>query len=271
MDGASMPAISLRHGGTDYTTPFERLNQAFTATSSRRLPKRFGWRPRCPRRRARRVRAAGRVAVLDELVGQPELQHRDLHARRGQALQHRAAGAAHHAAFLDGDQGLVAARQLQHQGLVQRLDEAHVGHRAVQLLGRLQRRVQQRAEGQDRDPLAGAPQHAAAPGPSVERVIDVGTDTGAARVAHRHRVVLAEGGGQRLPAFVLVGRRQQAACSACSAGRRCRRRRRGWRRRRRPDRRGRARTPPAGSASRRRGSAGRSRAAGRWSRSPPPA
>jgi len=57
------------------------------------------------------VQQAGRIAMLDEAVGQAHLQHRHLHAGRRQRFEHRAARAAHLATLLEGHESLVAARK----------------------------------------------------------------------------------------------------------------------------------------------------------------
>ena len=53
-----------------------------------------------------------RVAVVDEAVGQPEMQHRHHDAGRGQRLGHAAAGAARDDVLLDGHERVVLAREL---------------------------------------------------------------------------------------------------------------------------------------------------------------
>ena len=149
--------------------------------------------------------------MLDELVGQPELQHRHQHAGGGQAFQHGAARTAHHAAFFDRDQRVVAARQFQHQVVIQRLGKPHVGHRGAQAVSRLERGVQQGAEGQDGDALPLPAHDALAPGPFGQLGLNRDAGTRAARIAHGHRVVLAEGRRQRLAALVFVAGREHAA------------------------------------------------------------
>ena len=158
---------------------------------------------------------------------------------------------------------------------VQRLDEAHVHHRGIEgFAAASSAGCSKRAEGQDGDALprllAAPPRTAAAQlgacprAGSLRSVLQRHAHAFAARVAHAQAGwFCAEGGGQRLAAFVFVGRRQHGSCSECSARTRCHRRRHAWPRRRPRCRRGPARTPPAGSAVPRRGSAGRSRAAGR--------
>ena len=156
---------------------------------------------------------------------------------------------------------------------VERLHEAHVGDRRVELLRRLQRRLQHRPEREDRDAMRAArrrpPHLAAADRQRVHLGVDRDAGSGAARIAHRRRRAQRARRVEHLPALVLVGRRhhrrvRQAAQVARGRTRRC-----ASRRPRRRSRRGRSRTPRAGSAARRRGSAGRTRAAGtsnRWRR-----
>ena len=138
--------------------------------------------------------------------------------------------------------------------------------------GRHQRGLQQRAEGQDGNALALATDLAFAKGQAFQAALHRHTSTTAARVAHGHGVVLVQtrcsaAGGTR---FRRPGR--QCSCWECSAKRECRRHRRGWHHRHRPDpARSSANTTGRFCNAPRRGSAGRRRAAKRWSKSPPPA
>ena len=92
-----------------------------------------------------------RVAVIDERIGQSELQQRDDDAGGGERFGDRAAGAAGDDVLLDRDQRIVLARELAHELGVERLDEAHVGDRGVELFGGGERRADHAAERQDRD------------------------------------------------------------------------------------------------------------------------
>jgi len=56
-----------------------------------------------------------RVAVIGEVVGQAELQHRPLDAGLGQALEDGGTCSAHDHALLHGDQCVVRTRQFEHQ------------------------------------------------------------------------------------------------------------------------------------------------------------
>src|SRR5574340_1567254 len=102
------------------------------------------------------------LALFDETVGQAELQQRRNNAVLLQAFRDRAARAALHGVFFHGHHQLVFAREAQHQLGIQRLDEAHVGNAGVELLAGLERRCQHRAERQNRDLAAFAPQLALA-------------------------------------------------------------------------------------------------------------
>jgi hypothetical protein len=111
----------------------------------------------------------------------------------------------------------MAARQVSHQGDIERLGEAHVGDRRIDALGRGERRVEQGAEGEDRDPLAVrrrardlAPDLAGAERDLGHLGLDRDARAGAARIANGDRMVLQERGVERLAALVLVGRRQHA-------------------------------------------------------------
>mmetsp|Transcript_85589 Transcript_85589/g.238151 ORF Transcript_85589/g.238151 Transcript_85589/m.238151 type:complete len:669 (-) Transcript_85589:2867-4873(-) len=146
--------------------------------------------------------------MLDELVRQAQLQHRDGDAGGVQGLGHGAAGTAHQATVFDGDDRVVATRQFGHQLSIQRLHKAHVGDRGVETLGGLQRRVEQRAKGQDGHALPAAADLALAPGLSRHLLDWCDAGAGTTRVAHRDRAVVLEAGVEGLATFVLVGRRQ---------------------------------------------------------------
>ena len=96
-------------------------------------------------------------AVLDEAVGQAKVEAGHRQARRGEALEHGAAGAALKGILLHGDEQFMRVSKLQHQIAVEWFDEAHVHHGRVQFFAHRQRRIQQRAEGQDGDAATGAP------------------------------------------------------------------------------------------------------------------
>jgi hypothetical protein len=95
---------------------------------------------RCRRRRAALSEQLGRIAVLDEAVGQAEREHRNVDARLGQRLEHGAAGAAQDGSFFHRDDCIMAARQVSHQGDIERLGEAHVGDGRIDAFGRGERR-----------------------------------------------------------------------------------------------------------------------------------
>jgi hypothetical protein len=65
-----------------------------------------------------------------------------------------AAGAAEDRSFFHRDDCIMAARQVSHQGDIERLGEAHVGDGRVDPLRRRERGIEQGAEGEDRDALA---------------------------------------------------------------------------------------------------------------------
>src|SRR3954447_7888322 len=74
-------------------------------------------------------------AVLDEAVGNTEIQSRYGVSVGSEAFDDRAAGAARDDVFLDSDQRAVRAGDAQDQLFVERLDEAQVHQRRIQLLG----------------------------------------------------------------------------------------------------------------------------------------
>src|SRR6202030_3584320 len=69
--------------------------------------------------------------VLDESIGNADLQHRYLDTRGGARLGDRGTGAPHDGVFLDGDDGPVPLRHALDQGCIERFDEAHVDQRGV--------------------------------------------------------------------------------------------------------------------------------------------
>ena len=76
--------------------------------------------------------SSSRIAMLDEPVGQAEVQHRRLQPGRGQRLAHALPAPPIRQPSSDRDDGVVAA-PAPHQRDIERLDEAHVGHRGVEL------------------------------------------------------------------------------------------------------------------------------------------
>jgi hypothetical protein len=141
-------------------------------------------------------------AELQALVEQPGMRQ-VLHDQRAEAAD---------AAFLDGQQHLVLARQALHQPGVQRLGEARIGDRGGkamrrQLVRRPQAFLQARAVGEDRDGVA-FPQHA----PLAERqhraaLRQLDAEPLAARIAEGGRAVVAGGRGRHhVHQLRLVGR-----------------------------------------------------------------
>jgi hypothetical protein len=103
-----------------------------------------------------------------------------------------AAGAAEDRSFFHRDDCIMAARQVSHQGDIERLGEAHVGDGRVDPLRRRERGIEQGAEGEDRDGLpCGTLRESSrriSPVPNGISVISAWTATpaaGAARIAHR--------------------------------------------------------------------------------------
>ena len=148
-------------------------------------------------RPAARIQPLGLVLV-DEEVGQrhrPHLEAAVERARSRREAEHMRAEAADRA-FLDRDQHLVVAREAQDQIAVERLGEARIGDRRRQaargeLLGRLQRLGEPRAERQDRDARclrAGCGPCRSRSGTPRSRQLDA--DALAARIAQRDRAVV---------------------------------------------------------------------------------
>jgi len=92
-----------------------------------------------------------RVAMIDELVRQPEMQHGHRESLACEDFRDRTAGPSGDDVFLDGHQRFVSASQIRDELGVERLDEAHVGHRCVDFLGRCERWMQHTAEREDGD------------------------------------------------------------------------------------------------------------------------
>ena len=94
--------------------------------------------------------------MIDELVGQPEMEHRNDDTELGERFGDRAAGAAGDDILFDRHQIIVRFRQPFDQLDVDRLDEAHVGHHRVDFLTGGKRGVQHAAESEYRDALCPA-------------------------------------------------------------------------------------------------------------------
>src|SRR6267378_1779070 len=147
-------------------------------------------------------------AVLDEAVGNAELQYRQLQTLGGEHLEDRGASPAVRGVLLDGHERAMPRGERHHQILIEWLDEAHVDERGVEGLRDRLRRRQQRAERQQRQPaLALAPQLRLADRQRGELRAHRGSGTCAARIAHDCRAVERARGVQHLPALVLVRRR----------------------------------------------------------------
>src|SRR6266404_2860729 len=100
------------------------------------------------------LEAAVSRTVLNEAVGNTELQQRHLQAQGCKELADRGAGAAECRVFLDGHDGAVARRQGNHKTLVEGFHEAHVDERGVEALGDFLRSIDQGAECQERESAA---------------------------------------------------------------------------------------------------------------------
>ncbi len=86
------------------------------------------------------------VAVIDEAVGQPELEERSHDGARGERLGDGASRAALDRVLLYGDKEPVRSRDLRCEIRVHRLHEAHVDDGRIQFLARLERGLEQAAE-----------------------------------------------------------------------------------------------------------------------------
>jgi len=94
--------------------------------------------------------------VVDELVGQTEAQHPRAVREAVDHARDFGAGAADHGVFLDDHQQFVRRGKLGDQGLVERLDEAHVGDGGVERITDFAGDRHEAAEGEQGDTLAAA-------------------------------------------------------------------------------------------------------------------
>src|SRR5450755_3675482 len=84
--------------------------------------------------------------VLDESVGNTDLQHRDLYAGGCEQFTDGGACTAHDGVFFYGHERAVPSCQADDERSIERFDEAHVDKRGVQPLGDLAGRLEQSAE-----------------------------------------------------------------------------------------------------------------------------
>ena len=164
--------------------------------------------------RPKRALLGGRVAVLDQLVGQREAAHRQRGARRGERLEHGSAEAAHAAVLLDGDERAAAPRQRHDARRIERLGEARVQHRDREALGGeldrgFQRGVHQRADRDQHRVVAVAQQLGLADRERLDLGIERHAEALAAREAHRRRARVLDRRAQHVLQLVLVLRRHQ--------------------------------------------------------------
>jgi len=87
-------------------------------------------------------------------IRQPQVQHGHVAAHAREELADCGAGAAGDHVLLECHQHVVARGEFEHERLVERFDEAHVGHGGVDDVRELVCGVQQRAEGEQGDPGA---------------------------------------------------------------------------------------------------------------------
>src|SRR5512146_356995 len=74
-------------------------------------------------------------SVLDETVRNADLQERQRDSLGGEELGDGGAGATLNRVLLESDEGAVATGEIQNQGFVEGLDEAHVDQGGIQPLG----------------------------------------------------------------------------------------------------------------------------------------
>src|SRR5690606_10943955 len=76
------------------------------------------------------------LAMIDEAIGQPQLQNRTRNTLTAEKLEHGATGSTHDGGFLDRHKSLVSISQALQQSFVQWLDETHVDQGGVERVGR---------------------------------------------------------------------------------------------------------------------------------------
>ncbi len=139
-------------------------------------------------------------------VRQPQMQAMHVDAVLGKQFRDSRAGTAGDGVLLHRDQQPVAVGQLQDQQFVEGLDEAHVGDGEPEPFADLLGGGHPAAERKQGDVLALSEQLTLADGQGLGLFVDRHTGAGAARVAHQRGAGVLVGGGEQLPAFVLIGR-----------------------------------------------------------------
>src|SRR5690348_10444071 len=144
------------------------------------------------------------VAVIDEAIGQAELQQRRHDGAPGERLRHRAPGSPGNRVLLDRDQDPVGRGELAGEIRIHRLHEAHVGDGCVELLRGFERGLEQAAERADGDTtLRASPAHdPLADGQRLHFLRHRRARAAAARIAHRRRPAERECRIQHLAAFI---------------------------------------------------------------------
>ena len=156
----------------------------------------------------------GRVTVLDRLVGDAETARRRVDAGPGQALEHGASEAAHHAVLLDRHDDAAALRVRHDLARVERLGEARVQHGGLDPLGREglggRTRVRDAApERHDQHVVAAAEQLGLADRQRPDLVVHRDAESLATRVAEGGRALELDRGSDHVLELVLVLGRHQ--------------------------------------------------------------
>ena len=95
--------------------------------------------------------------------------------------------------------------ELGHERVVEGLDEAHVDDGRVELIARLERRREHRAESENRDASPFAPDFGLADRQRAHLSFHRSARARTARITHRRGLIEEKAGVEHLAAFVLVG------------------------------------------------------------------
>jgi hypothetical protein len=149
--------------------------------------------------------------MVDEFVRQPEMEDRQRETLRDETFRDCAARAARDDILFERHERLVRAREMGDELRIDGFDEAHVGDRRVDFLGRGQGRIKHAAESEQRDAVRPPPRLATdlalAYSELRQSALDRNARADAARITHRGGRIEPERRGEHLPTFVFVGGR----------------------------------------------------------------
>ena len=148
--------------------------------------------------------------MFRELVFKPDDQHRLDEAHVLQGLQHSSACTAFAGTVFHRDQAVVREGHVFQHSQIQGFGPAHVDHRSVQGLGRLQSFVKQGAERQNSHAFSLPLHFCLSPWQRGQVGVNGRAHTGTSGVAHRDRVVQCVSRAEQLSAFFFIGRASHA-------------------------------------------------------------